>query len=331
MLAAKLLLAQGLEVIGVCFESNFYSCAKAKIAAEQIGIELKVVDISKEMLDLVKNPPTGYGKHLNPCLDCHGLMVKSVFAKATTDKDGAIVATGEVLGQRPFSQTRPSLKKVEKLAGCEILRPLSAKLLPETEAEKKGLVNRGRLLNIKGRNRERQMELAKKFKIKEYPNPAGGCLLTDQKFSERLMKMLDYWPECTPSDVELLKWGRVFWVTLKALKDSKRSQKVLIVVGRNKEECEKLEKLAKIGDVVMELRDIKGPLTVVRFSIADFRLPIDKLKLDISKELKMGELKLGEKKNEKEILEIAGLLIGWYAVKARGKKVSLDFRLPIDN
>ncbi|PIR13147.1 hypothetical protein COV49_03130, partial [Candidatus Falkowbacteria bacterium CG11_big_fil_rev_8_21_14_0_20_39_10] len=169
------------------------------------------------------------------------------------------------------------------------------------------------------------------FKIKEYPNPAGGCLLTDQKFSERLMKMLDYWPECTPSDVELLKWGRVFWVTLKALKDSKRSQKVLIVVGRNKEECEKLEKLAKIGDVVMELRDIKGPLTVVRFSIADFRLPIDKLKLDISKELKMGELKLGEKKNEKEILEIAGLLIGWYAVKARGKKVSLDFRLPIDN
>ena len=237
MLAAKLLLAQGIEVTGVCFESNFYGCARAKKAAEQIGIELKVVDISKEMLELVKNPPSGYGKHLNPCLDCHALMARMAggltspqssslneFGTGSSQGEGAVgydvIATGEVLGQRPFSQTRPSLQRVEKLAGREILRPLSAKLLPETEAEKNGLVNRGKLLDIRGRNRERQMELAKKFKIKEYPNPAGGCLLTDEIFCERLMKMLDYWPECTPCDVELLRWGRVLWLRTRISADS---------------------------------------------------------------------------------------------------------------
>ena len=350
MLAVKLLQVQGIEVDGVCFESNFFSCRKAKKAAEELGIKLKIVDISKELLEIVKNPLSGYGKHLNPCIDCHSLMIKKAGEYLTPQPPllirrggesrfsgrrgrGNILATGEVLGQRPFSQTKEALARIEKIAGVEILRPLSAKLLPETKYEKQGLVNRGRLLNIKGRSRERQMELVEKYKLKNYSSPAGGCLLTDPEFSNRLIKMLDYWPDCDVNDVDLLKYGRVSWLTLKTPKNAKERQKVLIVVGRHEEDNDNLEKLAKQGDITVELEEIAGPVTIVRSKkfppeadeprAQEVRNKKELLEIDVPEKLKMGELKLGEEKSEDEILKIAGLLTGYYAVKAREKRVKL--------
>lgn len=348
MLAAKLLQNQNIKVDGVCFKSNFFGCEKARKAAERLGVKLIEVDISKEILELVKNPPSGYGKHLNPCVDCHALMIKRAgeflrkgsTAPAAAGDHGAgiydFIATGEVLGQRPFSQNKDALKRVEKLAGVEILRPLSAKLLPETKIEKQGLVIRGKLLDIQGRTRDRQMELAGKFRIKEYESPAGGCLLTDPEFSKRLMVMLDNWPECDANDVELLKHGRVFWLKTRMDANKKRIytnyERVLVIVGRNQDDNENLEKLAKKGDVMIELKEIMGPLTVVRNPKSQITNPkqiqISKSKirnfiLNIPEKLMMSELKLGEKKSEEEIMRIAALLTGYYAVKARGQKVKI--------
>jgi len=323
ILATKVLEAQGIEVRGVCFCSNFYSCDKAKKAAKANGIELEIVDISEEMLELVKNPKSGYGRHLNPCIDCHALMAGQA-SKIIKKESHNFIATGEVLGQRPFSQAKEALARVEKLAGFEILRPLSAKLLPETKIEKNGLVNRGRLLNIRGRWRTRQMELIEKYNIKEYSTPAGGCLLTDPVFSQRLLLMLERWIDCSLGDVELLKHGRVFWLKLKTFKDR---QKVLVVVGRHKEDNEKLEKLAKKGDVIIELKEEMGPFTVARIKNYELRIKDDLLKVDVPVVLKKSELKLNEEKDKEEILQVAGILTGWYATKARGKRVRLEVRI----
>ncbi|MDP3043195.1 MAG: tRNA 4-thiouridine(8) synthase ThiI [bacterium] len=341
MLAVKILQKQNIEVGGACFKSNFFGCEKAREPAEFLGIKLFEIDISEEILELVKNPPSGYGKHLNPCVDCHALMVKKAsefLQKGSTAPRSAMrgdygagiydfIATGEVLGQRPFSQNKDALKRVEKLAGVEILRPLSAKLLPETEIEKQGLVVRGKLLDIQGRTRERQMELAEKYNLKYYSAPAGGCLLTDPEFSQRLLVMLDNWPECDANDVELLKYGRVFWFKTRMDTNKKRippggtnHEWVLAVVGRNKEDNENLEKLAKKGDVMLELEEIMGPLTLVR----NYKLQItNDFEIEIPEKLKMSELKMGEEKSEEEILQIAALLTGYYATKARGQKVKI--------
>lgn len=334
MLAAKILMEQGISVTGICFKSNFYSADKAKTAAKALGIELIIDDISREILELVKNPPSGYGKHLNPCVDCHSLMIKKAGEYLTPqppllakERGGGaersrgevynFIATGEVLGQRPFSQNPESLDKVMKLSGVDALRPLSAKLLKETEVEKNGLVKRNRLLDIKGRSRERQLELARKYNLKAYATPAGGCLLTDPGFSERLMKMLDYWPDCDILDIELLKMGRIFWLK------EKEDRRVLIIVGRHQQDNENLEKTAIKNDILMELKDINGPTALIRMKHnSGQRIFADK-KYQVPKNLKKAELKLGEDKSREEIVDIAALLTGYYSIKARGKEVDI--------
>ncbi len=339
MLAAKMLQTQGIEVVGVSFKSNFFNCEKARKAAEELGIELIEIDISKKLLEVVKNPPSGYGKHLNPCIDCHALMIKVAdkyikgkvanttgsFASAQDD-NLFIIATGEVLGQRPMSQNRDSLELVKKLSGVDVLRPLSAKKLAETEAEKKGLVIRGKLKNISGRSREEQIELTKKYNIVNYASPGGGCLLTDPEFSERLVKILSYWPECDVGDLELLKNGRVFWLKSK-------NNNILVIIGRHKEENENLEKSAKKNDIILELEDIMGPTALIRAKSSSFidLLSEDNInkEIEIPKKLKMSELKLGEEKNEKEIIKTATILTGYYATKARGKKVKFNYILKV--
>lgn len=317
MLAVKLLQAQGIAVKGLCFSSIFFNCGQAKKAAKSLQIELKVVDISEEILALVKNPPSGYGKHLNPCIDCHSLMIKAG-GKILIKEGYDFIATGEVLGQRPFSQNREAMRKIDKIAGVEVLRPLSAKLLPEIEVEKKGLVNRNRLLNIQGRSRERQLELVEKYKIDNYATPAGGCLLTDPDFSERLIKLLDNWPDCSTNDAALLKRGRVFW-----LKDKSQERK-LIVIGRHQEDNEKLEKLAKDNDIMLELKEINGPTTIIRGFDKKISGARDLcIRIDVPHKLKMSELNLGRAKDRQEIIDMAALLTGYYATKARGRKVEL--------
>ncbi|MCD4693944.1 7-cyano-7-deazaguanine synthase, partial [bacterium] len=156
MIAVKLLQVQNIEVEAICFVSNFFNSKKAEEGAKNLKIKLHIVNISKEMLKLVKNPPNGHGKYYNPCIDCHGLMVRKAGKFIEKNKKFDFLASGEVLGQRPFSQNKKSLKKVIDISGYEILRPLSAMLLLETEIEKKGLVKREELANISGRNRSVQ-------------------------------------------------------------------------------------------------------------------------------------------------------------------------------
>lgn len=337
MLAARILQEQGIEVVGVSFKSHFFDTKRARVAAGILGIKFIEIDFSEEHLKMVKNPAHGYGKNMNPCIDCHGMMLKwaKEFLRGLTSKalevgprgDFDFIATGEVLGQRPMSQNKEALKTVEKIAGLEnrILRPLSAKLLEETEMEKAGLVKRGRLFGIKGRSREGQIELVKKYGIIEYPNSAGGCILTDPEFSQRLIKLFDNLTESDGNDVELIKSGRVFWFKTRTDANKIRRKNILVVVGRKKEECENLEKLAKKGDIVIELKEMVGPLTIVRIFNFHFSISNEKeIELEIPRELKMSELRLGEEKDENEILKISGLLTGYYATKARGRSVKLE-------
>lgn len=255
ILAAKILMTQNnIKATGVTFTSLFFGNDTAKIMARQIGLKLKSIDFSKEHLGMLKNPHYGYGKNMNPCLDCHILMLK--FAKKIMEKEKYdIVATGEVLGERPMSQNKRSLELIAKASGLKgcLLRPLSARLLEPTILEKNNLIDRGIFLSIEGRCRKPQLELAKKFKIKNYPTPAGGCLLTDLEFGKKLKELLERFPKCAGNDVELLKYGRHFW-----------QGNIKVVIGRNHGENLKLKKISRKSDILMELKFTPGPTALVR-------------------------------------------------------------------
>ncbi|MCI6189203.1 MAG: tRNA 4-thiouridine(8) synthase ThiI, partial [Clostridium sp.] len=184
ILAAKIIKDQGIDVIGICFKSYFFNENNAKRMTKQIGIKLEVVDFSKEHFEMVKNPKHGLGKNMNPCIDCHAMMMR--YAGELLEKlDADFIITGEVLNQRPMSQNKQALNVVKKESGFadKILRPLCALNLEPTEMEKNGLVDRNKLLNISGRSRKVQMELAEKYGIKDYPSPAGGCKLTEPNYA----------------------------------------------------------------------------------------------------------------------------------------------------
>lgn len=267
ILAAKTLKKQGIQVTGLSFESYFFDAKLARKAAKALKIPLIVVDFSKEQLAIVKKPKHGYGKSMNPCIDCHTLMlkkakeiihpVKSLRSKFNRVKkqNFDFVATGEVLGERPMSQNLRSLELIEKesLLKGYLLRPLSAKLLKPTIAEQKGLVARSKLFDIAGRSRKRQIELAKDWGIKDYPAPAGGCLLTDIGFGKRLKELLKICPKCEGGDIELLKYGRHFIFS-----------KTKIIVGRDEKENKEIKDLAGRGDILIEMKDYPGPLTLIR-------------------------------------------------------------------
>ncbi len=316
MLAAKLLMNQGIEVTALTYESNFFNANVARGSAKNLGIPIIVKDISEAELELVKNPANGYGKHLNPCIDCHAMMLR-LAGEIAKNQGFDIVATGEVLGQRPFSQNRDALRRVKEISGVDVLRPLSAKLLGETKVERERLVIRGKLRAIRGRGREEQMELAERYDIKKYPSPAGGCLLTDPEFSERLIKLLDKMPDCKVNDIEIIKNGRVFWLR------SEEDTPVLAVIGRNHEENERLKKLAKKGDFIVELKEINGPSTLLR--LVDIKEPVtlNCKNVPIPKILSLSKLRLSEPKNLGQIIDIICLLTGYYSTKARNKEVEL--------
>ena len=319
ILAVKMLQAQKITVTAVCFESNFYDAKKAKEEAKKLDIDLKVINIQKEMLALVKNPFSGYGKNLNPCIDCHSLMIKKA-GEIAKKENFNFVATGEVLGQRPFSQNKQALEKVKNLSGVEVLRPLSAKLLDETEIEKNKILIRGFLGRIHGRTRDGQIALARKYKLKDYPLPAGGCLLTDPCFSERLGKMLEYWTECECNDVAFLKYGRVFWINYLFKKEK---NKILIIVGRHKDDNEALKRLARQGDFMVELKDINGPVTLIRGKENLGNLDFKNLKINIPNKLNLAKINLDFCNDLSCIMKIAGKLTGVYALKARGREVNI--------
>jgi len=254
ILAVKILEREKIKILALTFKSYFFNEKQAKKAAKELNLPLKVIDFSKKHLEIVKKPKYGYGSQMNPCLDCHILMLKE--AKKIMKKEKFdFVATGEVLGERPMSQNKKALELAEKESSLKgyLLRPLSAKLLKPTLPEKLSWIERENLFDIFGRSRKRQIFLAKKFKIKWYPTPAGGCLLTDPQFAKRLKELLKVNPNCQGNDIELLKLGRHFW-----------EDEIKIIVGRNEKENEELKKLVKKRDILIEMENYSGPSTLIR-------------------------------------------------------------------
>lgn len=254
ILAVKILEAQGIEVTALTFVSYFFDAGQAKKSAEENNINLITKDISKEHFEIVKNPCFGRGVGMNPCVDCHLLMLK-VAKKIAVREKYDFIATGEVLGQRPMSQNIEALKLIEREAGLaeKIMRPLSAKVLPETEMEKSRIVDREKLFGVLGRSRKEQIDLAKRYNIKNYPTPAGGCILTDKEYSKKLCELLKKAGKIKSSDIDLLRLGRHFW-----------SGKTKIILGRNHQENLALKKLAEKGDALLEPKNVPGPTALIR-------------------------------------------------------------------
>lgn len=254
ILASKLIKDQGIEVIGICFKSHFFGPSNAIRMAKQIDLPLEIIDFSEEHFEMTKAPKHGHGKNMNPCIDCHAMMMR--YAGDLLQKYNAdFIITGEVLNQRPMSQNKASLNIVKKESGYadKILRPLCAKALPPTEMELNGLVDREKLLDITGRSRKVQMKLAEEWGIKDYPSPAGGCKLTEPGFAMRLRELIQHKEEPEQRDIDLLRIGRHFRV----------SSGAKIISTRTGEETEEIKKYLKSKDIGFLVKDFNGSLVVI--------------------------------------------------------------------
>jgi len=243
---------------GFCCPENLFS------VAEKFGFEVRLIDLSDKFVGIVKKPKFGYGKNMNPCIDCRILMLKE--ARDFMDKIGAdFIIAGEVLGQRPMSQRKDILYCIDKEAGVRdcVLRPLSAKHLKVTAPETKGIVNRDMLFDFRGRSRKPQIALAKEFGLTEYPAPAGGCLLTEPNYAHRLKEFLTYKPHPSLDDLKLLKIGRHF----------RFSPSCKIVIGRNKAENENICSLS-VNGCLLKVEGYGSPTTLIDGDITDEALRV---------------------------------------------------------
>ncbi len=260
-LAARIMLEQGVRVVALNYRTCFCTCtpkhgcgSEAAKASRELGVPLKVVNHTRAFIEIVKNPPHGYGRHMNPCIDCRIQMFRA--AREYMDKVGAhFLVTGEVLGQRPMSQRRDAMRLIDREAGTGgiILRPLCARHLPPTRPEEKGWVDRDTLLDISGRSRKPQMALAEQFGMTDYPCAAGGCLLTYEGFARKVRDLIEHMPEAQARDFQLLKLGRHF-----RLPGGGKA-----IVGRDAGENERLRKCAREGDVVYERSETVGPVVLL--------------------------------------------------------------------
>ena len=256
-LAVKLMIDQGIDVIAVHFTSPFCNCTprkagcknQARIIAEELGVEIQVLAKGMDYLAIVKDPPHGHGRGMNPCIDCRIYMLRKVRERMAS-LGASFVVTGEVLGPRPMSQHRNAMEVIERESGLKglILRPLSAHLFPPSLPEQEGIVDREKLLSITGRSRKTQIDMAEKLGIKDYPCPAGGCLLTDPIIASRLRDLFTCTPGFDMTDIHLLRVGRHFRVQ-PALK---------VILGRNEAENERLSCLAKPGFTLFTPASFKG-------------------------------------------------------------------------
>lgn len=252
ILAGVFLRKQGIWVEWASFETPFFSAKKAKEASEITGIPIIIKNITKQYIKMLKNPACGYGKNLNPCKDCHAFMFAEA-GKIMKQKNFDFMFSGEVAGQRPMSQTKAAMRYVEKKSGFDgyILRPLSAKMLPATIPEKKGWIQKEEMLGFYGRSRKPQIKLAKAFNITDYPAPAGGCLLTDKGFSDRLKDLFAHQEEYEEREFHLLKHGRHIRI----------DEKIKIIVGRDQKDNENILSLySKQKDILIQMKDIPGPV-----------------------------------------------------------------------
>jgi hypothetical protein len=267
ILATRVVAAQGIDVLAVKFVTPFFGYGiladidgYASEIWEKYGIEVVVEDISDGYLELLRDPRHGFGRHFNPCVDCKIFMLKR--AREMMDELGAsFLVTGEVLGQRPMSQRLDTLNVISRDSGNRslLLRPLSARLLPETDPELQGLVDRTRLLDFSGRGRSRQIALAREFRIHDFPSPAGGCILADPILSRRIKRL--YADEFVLSskdikvtDIRLLLVGRQFILPGGGW----------LILGRVEEENDRLLGLAGEDDAVLQMEERPGPAALLR-------------------------------------------------------------------
>lgn len=259
-IAHALIKRQGLEVVALYFLSPFWKRNPLVLqGANDLGIPVREIFLGEEYLSLIAKPKYGYGKNLNPCIDCKILMLKK--AKEVMEAEGAsLVFTGEVLGQRPKSQLSWSLRVIEKESGLDgrLLRPLSAQHLPPTIPEQEGWINRDQLLALSGRSRKAQLALAEQLGIKNFSSPAGGCLLTDAHFSYKTKDLIDH-QQLSLDNVILLRWGRHFRLT----------PEFKLIVGRDQKENQEILSLLRPGDFLFLPQNGKGPVALGRGAISE--------------------------------------------------------------
>ncbi|MEA3332603.1 MAG: hypothetical protein U9Q58_03285 [Pseudomonadota bacterium] len=278
ILAIKLIQQQGLKVQALKFITPFFGyeikgreaelCDQVKAT---YAIDLSIIDLTDDYLRMLAAPQYGYGKNFNPCLDCKIMMLSRARTLAATWQATCIV-TGEVVGQRPFSQRRDTMRRIEKLSLTKglLLRPLSAKLLAPTKAEELGLIDREQLFDFSGRGRKPQIALAEKMKISNYPTPAGGCLLTDPGFAKRVKTLYQEDIIPTTSDLNLLKFGR-FYPLAKASD--------FIIVGRHRDDNQQLLKTADHNCFILHLSEMAGPVAILKGDKKELPLAAEKLRL----------------------------------------------------
>lgn len=258
-IAIRLMQDQGITVHALHFTSPFFGvspdadCGKydARRAAEMINVPLSIVSLGEEYLEMLRKPRHGYGKAINPCIDCHAYFLRK--AKEFMLSTGAdFVITGEVLGQRPMSQRRDALAIVERDGELEglLLRPLSAKLLPPTIPEIEGWVDREKLPSIMGRSRRVQMQLAAELGVTEYPNAAGGCLLTELSYASKVKDIFEHSEHLKSRDFRLLRIGRHF----------RLNENTRLIIGRDDRENSLLENHVEEGETAFRWEDGNGPL-----------------------------------------------------------------------
>jgi tRNA-specific 2-thiouridylase len=261
ILSVRLIQRQKIEVTAFHFVLPFYYIEdgkqiKATKTARELDISIEIFQSGIDYIEMLKKPKHGYGKNMNPCIDCKIFMLKK--AKLFMEKIGAsFLFSGEVVGQRPMSQGKNTMNLIEKKAGVEglLVRPLSAQLLESTIPEEKGWLDGDKLLDIQGRGRKYQIELAREFEIKEYPSPAGGCCLTDPQFSTRLKDAFSHSEDTIP-ELRLLQVGRHFRLKSEAK----------LIVGRNEKENQAIENLAGDDDLLIEGADFASPLVLLKNS-----------------------------------------------------------------
>ncbi len=258
-LAIHLVMQQGIDVTALHFTSFFSPSGVSDdrspvvVVARQLGVNLVFRSRGDDFLTVIRNPRHGYGKNLNPCIDCR--IYTFIKAKEMLEEIGAsFIVTGEVVGQRPMSQRKNTIRMIEKRAGCDgiVLRPLSAKLLPPTIVEEAGMVDREPLLDIAGRGRKTQLRLAEEIGLQGYAPPAGGCLLTDRSYSGRLRDLFEDEKEVSHEELQLLKTGRHL----------RLRPGLKIVVSRREEENLRLKEMTAAGTIYFPI-DFPGPLVMV--------------------------------------------------------------------
>ena len=242
----------GFEVIPIFFETPFFSPEKAIFVSKANGLDLKIINFSEEHLEMLLSPIYGYGKHFNPCIDCHGLMFRHL-KKYLEEYQADFIISGEVLNQRPMSQRLDAMNAVKKLSsiGDLIVRPLCQKFLSDTLPIREGWVNKDDLLNISGRSRAPQLAIAARFGLKEIPNSGGGCLLTDKGYTKRLKELIDH-NQLNMKNIAFLKVGRHF----------RLSAEIKLVINRHSDEMKYL--LENISNqTILKCANVPGPIGIL--------------------------------------------------------------------